>query len=118
MDAIPRLPPADSYAVSAAQRRMWILSQLEGGSAAHTIALALRLDGPLDVAALQRAFAALVARHESLRTRFVDIDGEPRQIVDESAEGRALNLIVEFKVEGSKGGPLPALSPSDEESSH
>src|SRR5690606_23081748 len=45
----------------------------------HTV---LRLRGELDVAAMQKAFAVLVARHEPLRTRFVERDGVGVQIVD------------------------------------
>ncbi|WP_241526813.1 non-ribosomal peptide synthetase, partial [Pseudomonas sp. BIOMIG1BDMA] len=63
-------PPALSYA----QERQWFLWQLEPQSAAYHIPGALRLKGQLDRTALQRAFDALVARHETLRTRFA-IDG-------------------------------------------
>lgn len=86
IDAIPRLPRAGSYEVSAAQRRLCVLSRLDGASAAHNIGMALRLDGALDVNALRRAFSALVARHEALRTFFIDVDGEPRQAVDDTID--------------------------------
>jgi hypothetical protein len=46
------------------------------------IAFALRLRGDLDLAALEAAVHALVVRHEGLRTRFVEEDGRPRQLVD------------------------------------
>ena len=46
------------------------------------IAFALRLHGDLDLAALEAAVHALVVRHEGLRTRFVEVDGQPRQLVD------------------------------------
>jgi amino acid adenylation domain-containing protein len=86
IDAVPRLPRAGSYEVSPAQRRLWILSRLDGASTAHNIGMALRLDGALDTGALRRAFIALVARHESLRTFFIDVDGEPRQAVDDTID--------------------------------
>src|SRR5437588_1607236 len=82
-DAAPiaRMPEAPSYELSHAQRRLWTLCQLDGASAAHNIPLSIRLDGPLDVDALGRAFDALVARHESLRTSFITVDGEPTQTI-------------------------------------
>jgi amino acid adenylation domain-containing protein len=64
------------------QEGMWFEHQLNPLSAAYHIALALRLAGPLDIAALQRALLALVVRHEALRTRFIDHGGLPRQIID------------------------------------
>ena len=61
--------------LSYAQERQWFLWQLDPDSATYHIPGALRLQGCLDLAALQRAFDSLLARHESLRTRLVQ-DGE------------------------------------------
>ncbi|WP_420793891.1 condensation domain-containing protein, partial [Pseudomonas fontis] len=58
--------------LSYAQERQWFLWQLDPHSAAYHIPTALHLRGALDIAALQRSFQAVVARHESLRTVFVD----------------------------------------------
>jgi len=70
-------------ALSYAQERQWFLWQLDPQSSAYNIPLALRLRGELDVIALQRSFYALVARHESLRTRFVrDAQGNPQQLIE------------------------------------
>ena len=55
-------------ALSYAQERQWFLWQLDPQSAAYHVPSALRLKGPLDHAALQRAFDTLAARHDSLRT--------------------------------------------------
>ncbi|PMZ88008.1 non-ribosomal peptide synthetase [Pseudomonas sp. FW305-42] len=57
-------------ALSYAQQRQWFLWQLEPASAAYNIPSALRLKGELDIEALRISFAALVARHETLRTTF------------------------------------------------
>jgi len=57
--------------LSYAQQRMWVLWQLEPHSGAYNLPSAVRLQGALDVRALERAFASLVQRHETLRTVFV-----------------------------------------------
>ncbi|MFD0269095.1 amino acid adenylation domain-containing protein [Streptomyces sp. NPDC127106] len=64
-------------AVSFAQRRLWFLDQLTGGSAESLLPLALRIRGALDVPALERSLAGIVDRHEVLRTRFTAVGGEP-----------------------------------------
>ena len=63
-DRAGRLP------LSHAQERLWFLAQLDPDSGAYNIAEAVRLQGPLDLEALQRSLDALVARHEVLRTTF------------------------------------------------
>ncbi|MBN0335888.1 non-ribosomal peptide synthetase, partial [Pseudomonas aeruginosa] len=67
--------------LSYAQQRQWFLWQLEPDSAAYHIPAALRLCGELDVEALKRSFAALVERHEGLRTTFRQEGGETLQVV-------------------------------------
>ncbi|WP_040497635.1 condensation domain-containing protein, partial [Fulvivirga imtechensis] len=84
--AIEAIEDQPDYALSAAQRRLWILDQLGDSSGAYNIASAHRLKGRLDVEALGRAFSTLVERHESLRTTIVLVSGEPRQKVH-SLEG-------------------------------
>ncbi|WP_338486975.1 amino acid adenylation domain-containing protein [Pseudomonas trivialis] len=64
-----------SLPLSFAQERQWFLWQLDPHSAAYHIPGALRLHGQLDLAALQRSFDTLLARHDSLRTQLVE-DGE------------------------------------------
>ncbi|MBV8200527.1 MAG: amino acid adenylation domain-containing protein, partial [Acidobacteria bacterium] len=66
--------------LSFAQQRLWFLQQLDKQSPAFNIPAALRLDGRLDVAALAMSFDEICRRHESLRTRFVESDGEVVQI--------------------------------------
>ncbi|MFJ8828378.1 condensation domain-containing protein [Streptomyces sp. NPDC102467] len=65
--------------LSFAQRRLWFLNELEGVKAVYNTPLALRLVGALNKEALQGALSDLVDRHESLRTVFLERDGEPYQ---------------------------------------
>ncbi|NKI47929.1 amino acid adenylation domain-containing protein [Pseudomonas fluorescens] len=71
----PTRHDSDTPTLSYAQERQWFLWQLDKDSTAYHIPGALRLHGHLDLAALQRSFDSLLARHESLRTQLVD-DGQ------------------------------------------
>jgi len=75
-------PRGERLPASHAQRRLWLASQLEPESSAYHMVGAFALDGALDRAALLGALALIVERHEALRTRFVEADGEPWQVVD------------------------------------
>jgi amino acid adenylation domain-containing protein len=66
---------------SFAQQRLWFLDRFEGSGALYNVPLATRLQGPLDVDAMERAINALVKRHESLRTVFTLVDGVPHQAI-------------------------------------
>ena len=68
------------------QRGLWFLNELQPDSAAYNIVRAIRVRGSLDVAALRRAFQALLDAHASLRATFTTIDGEPLQQISERAQ--------------------------------
>lgn len=72
--------------LSAAQQRLLFLDRLDPGNPAYTMAFSVRVRGSLDRGALERAFAAVVDRHQVLHSVFVEIDGEPRQVVQDSAD--------------------------------
>lgn len=74
-------PAADCYPLSHAQRRIWFQVQLEGAEEAYNMPSAVRVHGPLDVAAMTRNLTRLVERHAALRTTFIPLDGEPMQWV-------------------------------------
>ncbi|MFF8900204.1 condensation domain-containing protein [Streptomyces lydicus] len=67
--------------LSHAQRRMWLMDRLGHGGASYSVPFGTRLRGPLDVDALSAALTSLVRRHEILRTRYGQRDGEPYQEV-------------------------------------
>jgi hypothetical protein len=70
--------------MSVAEERLWFLDQLDPGKSVHNVPLAQRFSGTLDIDALSRAIQEIVRRHESLRTTFAEIGGQPRQIVSVS----------------------------------
>jgi amino acid adenylation domain-containing protein len=96
--ARPPLVPVERPAalpLSHAQRRLWMIQQLEGRSAAYNFPLVFRLRGALDVPAFTAAFGDVLDRHEALRTMFVERDGQPYQRIVASAE--PVVELVEYK---------------------
>ncbi|HEV7519171.1 MAG TPA: amino acid adenylation domain-containing protein, partial [Thermoanaerobaculia bacterium] len=79
--------------LSYAQERLWFLDQLHPGLSQYNMAAAWTLSGRLDVAALERSLRSVVARHESLRTRFPDIAGRPVQEISPAAAAIALPVV-------------------------
>ena len=78
---VPPPPPLAASAgpavLSFAQERLWFLDRLEPGSAAYNVSAAARLTGRLDVAVLAAGLELVETRHETLRTRFAEVDGRP-----------------------------------------
>ncbi|WP_394829367.1 amino acid adenylation domain-containing protein [Pendulispora albinea] len=99
---IPRAARGDGgLPLSFAQQRLWFLHALEPLSPVYNVPAVLRVIGQLDVRALERSLSAIVARHEVLRTRFVEVAGEPRQ---RAFEGTAVPLArVELEAEDEEG---------------
>jgi amino acid adenylation domain-containing protein len=80
--------------LSFAQQRLWFLNRLEGRGATYNIPLAVRLTGPLERTALAQALADVVSRHQSLRTKFPQVDGVPwQQVVDGAAAAPELRVV-------------------------
>ncbi len=82
LEALPALencPRSSALSLSFAQERLWFMDQWEPNSSLYNIPALVQLKGPLDQAALESALRALVARHEALRTRFVERLQQPQQ---------------------------------------
>ena len=73
------VPRDGELPLSYAQQRLWLMHQMHPESAAYNTPDALRLHGPLDFLALERAFSEIVRRHEVVRTSFPQRDGRPQQ---------------------------------------
>jgi len=76
----------DYYPVSAAQRRLFVLYQLDKDGVNYNMPGAVRIEGEISGTRMEEAFKQLVRRHESLRTSFHLIDGQPVQRVHDEAE--------------------------------
>lgn len=84
--AIHALSRQEDLPQSLAQNRLWITWQLDPHSSAYTIPGALHLRGELDEDALRHSFQQLIQRHEALRTRFYERDGQAFQRVEATAD--------------------------------
>ncbi|MEU9782988.1 amino acid adenylation domain-containing protein [Streptomyces phaeochromogenes] len=84
--AIGRAERDQPLVLSHGQQQMWFLNRLDPDSTEYLVPLAFRLRGRLDAEALQRAWSAILARHEILRTRYAMLDGRPVQVVDEPVD--------------------------------
>ena len=75
------VPRNGDLALSFAQQRLWFFDQLEPGLSAYNTPAAVRLKGPLNLAALDQSLNEIVQRHESLRTTFGKVEGRPTQVI-------------------------------------
>jgi arthrofactin-type cyclic lipopeptide synthetase C len=88
---LPEILPAprdQRLPLSFAQQRLWFLAQMDGGHSAYNIPVGLRLRGRLDEDALHTA--RIVARHETLRSRFSQIDDQPQVLILPAESGLLL----------------------------
>ena len=86
LQLIPRNPRNDGqFPLSWTQEGLWFLNQLEGSSATYNMPRALRINGNLDINALEQALSEIVRRHEVLRTSFQTVNGIPIQVIHPEA---------------------------------
>ena len=82
LPALVALERTGALPMSFAQERLWFLEQLDDVGATYHLPLRFRLEGELDIDALERTFNELIRRHESLRTRFEMTDDGPVQVIE------------------------------------
>lgn len=78
INVLPR-KAEDTFALSFAQERLWFIQQLDPASPIYNIGAAVRIQGQLDIIALEYSLNEIVRRHESLRTVFETVEGRPVQ---------------------------------------
>lgn len=74
------------YALSSAQKRMFVMSQFDQNSVSYNMPNAVLLEGELDQGMLESLFDSLIKRHETLRTNFCYVDGTPMQYIQDSID--------------------------------
>jgi amino acid adenylation domain-containing protein/non-ribosomal peptide synthase protein (TIGR01720 family) len=100
-EAVPPRPAGSEPPLSFAQERMWTMARLAPDSPAYHVPAVLEATGELDVGALRRALAAVVARHEALRMSFPERDGRPSvAVAAESDAGLTVTDLREFPEPG------------------
>lgn len=87
-EPIPLVREQDFYPISAAQKRLFILNQLDPGSIAYNMPIILQIEGFLAPERLEEALKNLIHRHEALRTSFSLNHGEPAQRINEKIDFR------------------------------
>ncbi|MGZ4032707.1 MAG: condensation domain-containing protein, partial [Tumebacillaceae bacterium] len=95
-NAIERVTRESQLPLSFAQQRLWVIEQLLPGNTAYNMPVAVKLQGALDVAAFEKSLNDIIARHEALRTTFVeglvDGEGQPVQLIAD-AQWQSLHLV-------------------------
>ncbi|MFO0758967.1 MAG: amino acid adenylation domain-containing protein [Byssovorax sp.] len=110
---IPRRTSTGPVPLSPTQRRLWHLARLAPEASSFLISACFRLVGPLDRRALGRAVDALCRRHEALRTRVIEVDGEPLQEASAPREGALAVIAITDRDEASALAAREAYRPFD-----
>ncbi|MEJ0005613.1 MAG: condensation domain-containing protein [Steroidobacteraceae bacterium] len=111
--------PYTDFPCSVAQERFWLLDRLEPGNPSYNVAVRWRLEGRISTSLLEEAWREIIARHEILRTQFLETDGKPvqrvaAQVAFKLAEIDLTTLSVEARAaEGDNIGLLEARAPFD-----
>jgi acyl carrier protein len=92
LEPLRPLSRPESLPLSFAQERLWTACRLDESGIAYNMPAALRLQGPLNVAALAEAFRAVSKRHEILRTGFIERLGQPTAVIEN-------DVVVELRVD-------------------
>src|ERR1041385_624 len=114
MLSLERVSRTGRLELSSGQRRLWFLNRLAPGNPVYNSPMGWRLRGPLDVGALERAWAQVVSRHEVLRTRYEEGEGSVWQVVADAGAvrlevdecGSEEELLAASREEGRRGFDL------------
>lgn len=112
-EAIKPLDAQPYYELSRAQKRMWVLSQLSESSVAYNISVAYKLKGTFNVEAFAWALKSVVARHESLRTIFVESDGALMQMIRDAGDDEFSLEVVDHDTGGAIDEAIHAIIEED-----
>jgi thioesterase domain-containing protein len=121
MDSVDEAQAEDllEFPCSLAQEQFWFLDQVEAGNPALNVAVRWQLDGRVVPEIMERAFQAVIQRHEVLRTSFRHRDGEPLQVVEPYAAFRLATIDLTGLAEADRAaesvriGMLAARAPFD-----
>ncbi|HEX7184093.1 MAG TPA: amino acid adenylation domain-containing protein, partial [Thermoanaerobaculia bacterium] len=89
---VPRAPGV-VLPLSFSQQRLWFLNRLEPDNSSYNAPAVLRLHGRLDLPALGSSLSEILRRHESLRTTFPEVDGQPRQEIASASPSLPLPVV-------------------------
>src|SRR5208283_2808648 len=98
---------------SSSQRRLWFIDQLGQDREVYNLVYRFRMEGPIDPERLRQAIAALVARHESLRTTFADNEGQPVQVIAPPAPVEVPFIDLTSRPEAERNAELWRLNDMD-----
>ncbi|MCP4156908.1 MAG: AMP-binding protein, partial [bacterium] len=84
--SIPKAEKKEHYTLSSAQKRLYLMQQMNPGSIASNMPEIIELQGEPDRENLRETFRRLIERHESLRTTFERVNGEPQQKIHDRVE--------------------------------
>ena len=107
---IPKISDSNHYPVSAAQRRMWVLHNMERNSITYNIKRAYEISSDVDVNRLEQAFENLVVQHESLRTNFSVMEGVPVQFIRAPHEHCFKLRIIDLTAERDKNHAIRSIA--------
>lgn len=83
---IPKADYQEMYAMSCAQKRLFVMQEFDQNSTSYHMPSCLQIDGELDIVRMRAAFKSLIIRHEAMRTSFRMSEGEAVQIIKKEAE--------------------------------
>ncbi len=100
--SIDKLPEQEYYELSSAQLRLWVLSQTKEISIAYNEFNAMKISGAIDVKLFNIAVQKLIDRYEILRTSFVSVQGDPKQLIHPAKEARMQVEVHDFMQRNEK----------------